>query len=159
MGTSVGKAIDWLVATLPTPVVAADPYAIVCDGWPTADAQSYVVIGRESPEIALAGDGQQDLIVLGVGSAEEDYNIPCHVQAKRPGAPMKPARDAAIALFDVVAHTIAGDRTLGGALLGGRYARIQKVSITQDLNNESNPGAGHMVTINFEVHCTNHYQP
>lgn len=158
MGTSIGKAIDWLVTTLPTPLQTADPLAQVWDGWPRDLDQSDVVIGAEAPHMPLVTDGRQSQLELGMGSTDEEYVIPCWAGARREGMSLKDARDAAITLFDVVAHTIAGDRTLGGALLGGRYAYIEKVVLTQD---ERQNGASmlHECVLAFEVRCTNHYQP
>lgn len=159
MGTSIGKAIDWLVATLPVPVQETDSAAIVADGWPLIDAASYVVIGAEDPDIAPVVDGKQQQLILGMGSTDEDYNIPCYVWVKRPGPAFKPARDAAIALFDTVAHTIASDRTLGGALLGGRFAQIEKVVLNQTEDNESTGTLLMVCSMSFDIRCASHYVP
>jgi hypothetical protein len=165
MGTSIGGAIDYFVAgtnpiqatTLLAALQAADPSAVVIDGIATKASQSMVVIGKAEPDSVTAQTGSQQLLVLGAGRATEDYEIPCFVYAYRPGPTMKPARDAALALFDVVAHFIATDRTLGGLLLQGRVAEISSVILNQDIDDET--GATHMAWLSFPIHCRNHYIP
>jgi hypothetical protein len=161
MGTSMGAAIDWLVATLPEAIAAIDPSAVVVDNEPAVTAQSLVVIGRTEPENALAADGTQLIVVLGANRREEEYLIPCFVSVYRPGPAQKPARDAALALFDAVAHLVASDPTLGGVLLQGRSAYIEKAQLvqTRDAADTGAAGAMRLAIVAFDIHCKNHYIP
>lgn len=155
MGTSIGPVIDYLITNLNAPLVAADSTAVVVDGIATAMSQSMVFIGKEGPDSATAQVGLQQILVLGANRSQEEYDIPCFAYAYRDGPTTKPARDAAIALFDVVAHFVANDRTFGGLLLQGRYAQIQNVELNQDVDGET--GATRIVWLSFTIHCRNHY--
>ena len=161
MGTSVGAAIDYLVAGLQPLLTAADPTAVVADNDPLVTSQSLVVVGRSDPTNATAGLGAQMILNLGANRREEDYVIPCFVQVYRPGPKQKPARDAAITLFDVFANLIASDVTLGGVLLRGRRAFIEKVELiqTRDSNDTGDAGALRVAIFAFDVHCTKSYVP
>lgn len=165
MGTSIGPAIDYLISgtsstlgtTLGAALTAADPAATLVDGIATELSQSMVFIGKAGPDSATTETGSQALLVLGAGRAQEDYDIPCFAYAFRPGPTVKPARDAAILLFDTVAHFVASDRTLGGLLLQGRFAEIGNVDLNQDVDDET--GATRIVWLSFSIHCRNHYIP
>lgn len=161
MGTSMGAAIDYLVSTLPTLITAVDSSAVVVDNDPSVSSQSMVVIGRTEPENALAADGSQLIVALGAGRREEEYLIPCFVSVYRQGPAQKPARDAALALFDVVAHLVAVDPTLGGVLLQGRSAYIDKAQLvqTRDSADTGESGALRLALVAFDIHCKNHYIP
>jgi hypothetical protein len=157
MGTSVGAAIDYLVAGLAGPLAVADSTAAVIDGIATTMSQSMVFIGKADPGSPTAQTGSQSLLELGAGSSDEDYDIPCFVYAYRPGPTTKPARDAAITLFDVVAKFVAADRTFGGVLNQGRYAELINVALNQDVDEDS--GSVRIVWLSFAIHCRNHYIP
>ncbi len=165
MGTSIGGAIDYFVSgtnpntatTLLAALQAVDPTVTLIDGIPASVSQSMVVIGKADPDSVMAQSGSQQLIVLGAGRSTEDYEIPCFVYAYRDGPTIKPARDAAIALFDVVAHFVAADRTLGNLLLQGRVADISEVTLSQDVAGDT--GATRLVWLSFNIHCRNHYIP
>ena len=161
MGTSVGAAIDYIVAALPPLVTAVDPTAVVVDNDPMFSSQSIVVIGRTEPENAMAADGSQMIVILGAGRREENYLIPCFISVYRQGPAQKPARDAAIALFDVVGHLIASDVTLGGVLQQGRRAEIQKMQLvqTRDSNDTGDSGAMRLAIVVFDIHVSNTYIP
>src|SRR3954470_22502108 len=134
MGVSIGAAIDYLVAGLAAPLIAVDPAAVVIDGIEGEDqrSQSQVWIGKHDPQQTSAADGGQELLVLGAGRVQEDYEIPCVVWASRKGPTLKPARDAAIAMFDVVASFIAADRTMTGILKQGRFSEVSSFQLDQD---------------------------
>lgn len=155
MGTSIAAAIDYIVTTLAAPLTAVDSTAVVVDGIPATISQSMVVIGKSGPESVDAATGSQLAVVLGMNRESEDYEIPCFAYAFRDGPLVKPARDAAVALFDVVAHFVANDRTFGGILLNGRSAEIQNLQLTQDVGD----GAQRIVMLTFSIHCKNHYTP
>jgi hypothetical protein len=162
MGTSLGAAIDYLTApALLTALQAVDKAALLVDNVPTSSSQSMVFIGRTDPGNAQANNGAQTPITLGLGSRDEEYAIPCYISASRPGPDQKPARDAAIALFDVVAHYIAQDTTLGGVLKGGRYAWISTILLEQTLDPADSELAGgqRIAYLSFDVLAHNHYQP
>lgn len=165
MGTSIGGAIDYFVSgtnpntsnTLLTAVQAVDSTAVLVDGVATTVSQSMVVIGKAEPDLVTAQTGSQQLLVLGAGRSTEDYEIPCFVYAYRDGPAVKPARDAALAMFDVVAHWLAADRTLGNLLLQGRVADLAGVTLNQDVAGDT--GATRLVWLSFNIHCRNHYIP
>jgi hypothetical protein len=161
MGTSVGAAIDYIVTSLPALLTAAIPTAVVADNEPALTSDSLVVIGRTDPENALGGDGTQLIVSLGANTRLEEYVIPCFVQVYRPGPAQKTARDAAVTLFDVVARLIASDPTLGGVLLKGRYAFIDKMQLiqTRDSADTGSSGAMRLAVITFNIHANNLYNP
>ena len=161
MGTSVGAAIDYIVANLTPAVTAIDSTAVVVDNDPSFSSQSMVVIGRTEPENAMAGDGAQMIINLGAQERQEDYNIPCFISVSRQGPAQKPARDAAIALFDATAHLIAADVTLGNLLRKGRRAEIARMQLvqTRDSNDTGDSGAMRLAIIVFDIHVANTYTP
>ena len=161
MGTSVGAAIDYIVATLTPAVLAVDATAIVVDNDPMFSSSSIVVIGRTDPENAMAGDGSQMIVSLGALERQEDYVIPCFISVYRQGPAQKPARDAAIALFDATAHMIAADVTLGNLLRKGRRAEIARMQLvqTRDSNDTGDAGAMRLAIIVFDIHVMNTYVP
>jgi hypothetical protein len=167
MGVSIGQAIDYLCtgsstagSTLLAALTAVDSTVVLADNEPMAASQSMVFIGRADPGNAEAATGTRQYMVLGAGRSEESYIIPCFISVSRPGPAQKPARDAAIALFDAVAHFVQADLTLGGVLLQGRYAQISQVTLTQTLDeNDTGGGAYRAAWVSFDIHCTNHYIP
>ena len=161
MGTSIGAAIDYLVAALPALVVVADSTAVVADNYPTVSSQSMVFIGRSDPENAIGGDGSQMIVALGAGRREEDYIIPCFVSVYRTGPAQKPSRDAALAIFDVVARLVATDMTFGGLLQMGRRAAIQSFQLVQTRDSEDTGASGSMrlALVVFNIRILNSYTP
>jgi hypothetical protein len=161
MGTSIGAAIDYIVAGLPALLTAAIPTAQLADNEPALQSDSLVVIGRTDPENAIGSDGTQMIVTLGANRRQEEYVIPCFVQVYRPGPAQKTARDAAITLFDVTARFIASDPTLGGALQQGRYAYIDKMQLiqTRDSEDTGSSGAMRLAVVTFNIHAANHYIP
>ena len=79
----------------------------------------------------------------------------------RQGPAQKPARDAAIALFDATAHLIAADVTLGNLLRKGRRAEIARMQLvqTRDSNDTGDSGAMRLALIVFDIHVMNTYIP
>ena len=161
MGTSVGGAIDYLVAALPALLTAVDSSAVVADNEPLVTSHSLVVIGRTEPENAGAADGSQMVVNLGAGRREESYVVPCFISVYRNGPAQKPARDAAIALFDVVAHLVAADPTLGGLLQLGRAAYMDRMQLvqTRDAGDTGDAGSMRLALIIFDIHVSNTYIP
>lgn len=167
MGVSIGQAIDYLCTgtntsgtTLLAALTVVDSTVVLADNEPMSSSQSMVFVGRADPGNAEAGSGTRQYMVLGAGRAEEAYTIPCFISVMRPGPAQKPARDAALALFDAFAHFIQADLTLGGVLLQGRYAQLSQVTLTQTLDeNDTGGGAFRTAFMTFDLHCTNHYIP
>lgn len=169
MGTSIGKAIDYFVSgtnaatgtTLLQDLQAVDPTALLVDAYPTQQSQSMVFIGRTDPENAQAPNGSQQPVTLGLGTRDEEYSIPCYISVSRPGPAQKPARDAAIALLDVVNHWLAADVKLGGVLNGGRNATLSTVSLvqTRDTEDAGEAGSLRLAWITFDILARNHYTP
>lgn len=162
MGTSLGAAIDYLTSpALLAALQAVDPTVLLVDNYPTQASQSMVYIGRTDPDNAQANNGSQTPLTLGMNSRDEQYAIPCYISTIRPGPAQKPARDAAIALLDVVAHFIATDPTLGGVLKAGRYAWISTINLvqTRDPDDAGEAGAQRTAWLTFDVLAHNHYQP
>jgi hypothetical protein len=169
MGTSIGASIDYLCygtnpntrTTLAADLTAVDPTAILVDAYPLQQSQSMVFIGRTDPANAQAPNGSQQPITLGLGTRDEEYSIPCFISVVRHGPAQKPARDAAIALLDVLNHWLAADATLGGALKGGRIAYLSTVSLVQTRDTEDTGDAGSLRTawVTFDILARNHYTP
>jgi len=168
MGISVGAAIDYLVSgtspslglTLSAMLASVDSTALLSDNDPSQFSQSMVFIGRADPSNAEAGTGSRQYIELGAGRSQEDYSIPCYISVTRDGPAQKPARDAAIALFDVVAKFVHSDLTLGGVLLQGRSAYISSVTLTQTRDETDTAGGALRVAwLMFYIHASNYYNP
>jgi hypothetical protein len=169
MGTSIGQAIDYFCygvnpktgTTLAADLVAVDSTAVLVDAYPLQQSQSMVFIGRTDPANAQAPNGAQQPVTLGLGTRDEEYSIPCFISVVRQGPAQKPARDAAIALLDVVNRWLAADPTLGGALKGGRIAYLSTVSLVQTRDTEDTGEAGsiRLAWLTFDILARNHYTP
>lgn len=161
MGTSIGAAIDYLVAGLPARLALIEPMVIVADNWPDKESRSFVVIGHTSPDSGAAADGEDQYLELGALRVEESYSIACYVDVIRNGPAQKPARDAAIALFDGVVAFVHADMTLGGLITRGRFAMASKVQLsqTQDVTDTGEAGLLRRAVISFEIAVHNSYIP
>jgi hypothetical protein len=169
MGTSIGQAIDYFISgtnavtgtTLLQDLQAADPTAILVDAYPTQQSQSMLFIGRTDPENAQAPNGAQSPVTLGLGTRDEEYSIPCFISVVRQGPQQKPARDAALALLDVLNHWLAADPKLGGVLKNGRYAYLSTVSLvqTRDTEDAGDTGSLRQAWLTFDILARNHYTP
>jgi hypothetical protein len=173
MGTSIGRAIDYLISgvvnnassdingkTLLQALQTVDKTVVLADNTPETTSQSTVFIGRAQPDDAETATATRQFIVLGAGRSQEEYDIPCYIGVARPGPAQKPARDAALALFDVVAHFISADLSLGGVLMQGRVANLSSANLTQTRDEEdTDDGAMRVAWVMFTIHCANHYIP
>jgi len=165
MGASIGPAIDYLISgtnvntgtTLLADLTAIDSSVVLLDAVENKTSQSAVFIGKRAIDSADSMSGDDSLLVLGAGRVQEDYEIPCFIAANRPGPDMKPARDAALALFNGVMHWLAADRTLGGVLLQGRFAEVTAKSLIQD--GAPDTGAIRVAIFPFSIRVRNHYIP
>lgn len=176
MGTAYGQSIDYLFAgtvqpvgsplhgqTLQTQLAAVDPNVVFTDNLYTpgeyVNADSVVAIGRNSLDVATA---QTSRVYLAVGAMqiEEQFELPILILTRGTGPEQKPIRDRAVALFDAVAHFVQQDLTLGGVLLGGRYATIVDYLITQtETGDDQGGGAMQTVEIGITLQCKNYYTP
>lgn len=168
MGTSIGQAIDYLVSgvnantgtTLQADLMAVDSTALLVDAYPTAQSQSMLFIGRTDPENAQAPNGSQQPLTLGLNTRDEEYSIPCFISVARPGPAQKPARDAALALFDVFNHWLSADATLGGVLKSGRIAYLSTVNLVQTRDTEDAGDSDiRLAWLMFDILARNHYTP
>jgi hypothetical protein len=66
------------------------------------------------------------------------------------------ARDAAVALFDVVAHLVGTDPTLGGLLTNGWYVLVPSAELVQP---EPPHTGGARAVFLFSIDIRNRYQP
>lgn len=153
---------DYLLAQVPAVVVAVDATAIVVDG-PVADyiappPAPMVFIGARDPITPLAAQGTRNYVELGRLKVDEDFYVPCYIDAASGGAAQSVSRNAALAVYDAIVHLIQGDMTLGGALLDGRTAEITDVQMIQT-DTEEEAEDGRRCVLTFNVHCQNHYTP
>jgi hypothetical protein len=176
MGTAFGQATDYLFSgtitkttsplfgqTLLTQLLTAAETVILADNYYTPSADiggDYVVaIGRSALDAAKATSSRVYL-ELGQFNVDEQFAVPVLILARGNGPEPKPTRDTALALFDQLAHFVQQDLSLGGALLGGRYATIPGYEITQTETGDDSANAGmQTVTITTSVTAKNHYQP
>lgn len=154
MGSTIGKAFDYLIPNLVAGAQAVDPNAEVADNTPLTAAPSLIVIGREAPDSTDSGAPELSYNTLGQGRVEESYVIPGHVYAARPGPGVKDARDAAVALADVVIRLVQSDQTLGGLL--NRYALLTTMTLLQS-DDPGDTGAEAWCSISFGIEVLNTY--
>ena len=161
MGTVIGAVIDYLVAGLPAPLSAIAADVVVADNEPGLTSESLIVIGRAAPDSGTAAGGQDDYRILGARRLSEDWTLDGYIHCLRDGPAQKPARDAAIGLYDGLISFLQSDLTLGGLLTFGRYARAGGVQLTQTQDDEDTgaSGAQRMAMISFELVIPNTYIP
>jgi hypothetical protein len=171
MGTSWGAAIDYLHTSLSngvtTPMGAVipalstlDPLVVVTDNEPATTSPSMVVIGRTSAEIGDLGSATAQYAELGAGRIEEDYTIPGYVDVFRPGPTQKPARDAAIVLFDGIVRLIHTDPTFGGVLQRGQVGMVSRFAPYQTQDEQDVAAGGQLrARIAFDIAVHNKYIP
>jgi hypothetical protein len=156
MGSSIGKVFDYLVTGLLPKAQAIAPGVEVADDLPQAYTDDLIVIGRESPESTDSGSPALVYGALGQTRLDESYIVPGHVYAVRPGPGVKDARDAAVALLDVVIKFVHTDPTLGGLL--NRRAELGQMTLTQS-GDPGDTGAEAWCSISFGIAVTNTYIP
>ena len=161
MGTSIGAVIDYLVTGLVAPLKVIDATVQVADNEPGLNSQSLVVIGRSGPDAGDAGSVANEYLELGSALLEETWTLDGYVDCFRPGPAQKPARDAALALYDGVLHFLQADLTLGGNLHRGRYASLTTVTLTQtqDADDTGDSGALRRAVVSFTLRIPNTYTP
>ena len=170
MGTSIGAAIDYLVAgltngktvgavTIP-PLTSINPVVEVADNLPQTASGVWVIIGRTDTTAGTAGTGTNTYVELGATRIEEQYTLPGLVYVETSGPGQKAARDAAIALYDGVVRLVHADPTLGGLLERGRVGLVSSLGLTQTDDDHDAAGAGGVVAqIHFDLQIQNTYIP
>lgn len=156
MGSTIGRAFDYLVAGLLPGAAAVDPNAEVADDSPVSAGASLIVIGREGPDSTDSGSPALTYGTLGQTRVEEAYVIPGHVYVVRSGPGVKDARDAAVALIDVVIRFVHQDPTFGGLL--SRYAQLTQMTLVQS-GDPGDTGAEAWCSISFGIAVQNTYIP
>jgi hypothetical protein len=139
--SSVPAVLDALLAIV-TDLVADSVQ--VTDG-PIRDSavpedQIYIGAGVvDANEDATAASGQRTAPYVGNRKIDEDYLVACGISTYR-GESQKAARDAAYALFDLIANRLSDATTTppGWTLAGtvNRWAVLQDVSLDQTLPEE-----------------------
>lgn len=160
MTTSIGPATDYLVEQATTAVEGftvngGDPF-LVWDGQPWEMTNGMFVIGLSSfvpPDVTGDVDGTRSWKSLGAKQLQEDYTIPCYIDARVAGTSQKAARDLAEGVFNAFWALIAADLTLGGAL-GSMWAEIDDLTETpRSLGSVEEPARA--TRISFGVRCRN----
>lgn len=131
-GTVVGAAIDYVVAQLAAPALVVADDAMVIDGLTNDEwSTSMIWVGRTAPDDLQAAVGTRSIPVLGRRPVDEVWRIDGFCDARREGTAQKVSRDAALALFDVVAHLVGTDPSLGGLLTSGWYVLAPNAQLVQ----------------------------
>lgn len=151
-GTSLGRAIDYLVTSVTALPECAAP-VVVSDGYPTRRANLMVVIGVTNED--GTSEVESDWAGLGANHEDEDFRIPCLIESYLGGADavVKPARDAAITILDAINAKVRTDRSLGGALTSPGAAALRDVRLVQTSAPEE-AGDGRYARFYFNVRCT-----
>ena len=157
MGTVVGQAIDYLVAQLPALAVAAQPDAMVIDGITRDElSTSMIWIGRAQPEDLRAALGTRSIPTLGRRRVDETWSVDGFTDCRREGTTQKAARDAALSLFDAVAHLVGTDPSMGGLLTDAWYVTVPSAELVQP---ESAITGECRAVVLFSLDIRNRYQP
>jgi hypothetical protein len=162
VSSAIGPVFTYLLTNFATAVQAVDSTALIVDG-PVPDylpppPAPIVFVGATSPLSAVAGDSTRNYIELGRLAVDEDFSIPCYIDAAASNNDQAGARNSALGAYNAIVHLIQSDMTLGGLLLSGRVAEVQDIQIIQtDGDEEANDGRRCLIT--FRIHCQNHYTP
>lgn len=152
MGTSLGRAIDYLVTSVTALPECASPI-VVADGYTARRAADMVWIGVTNED--GTSEVKSDWAGLGAGKEDEDFDVPCLIETYRGGGDgvVKPTRDAAITILDAINAKIRLDRSLGGGLTLPGWAAVRDVRLVQTSTPEE-AGDGRYARIYFNVKCT-----
>ena len=157
MGSAIGPAFTYLMTNLPAALQAVDSSVAVVDGWSNQLPDDIFVVGRASETDQEASVGTDALMILGGEQIDEEFIIPCYIDCFRGGDDQSEARNAALAYLDAFVKFLATDRTLGGALQNGRYARMDAVRIDGPVLEDA--AAGRRCVVQFSIRCQNQYNP
>lgn len=162
MASAIAGAFDYLLTNLPAVVEAVDPDGVVIDG-PVANSlppepAPVVYVGAVDPYTAVSADATRQYLTLGGFKVDEDFSIPCYIDASTNDGDQSASRRTALAVWDGIVHLISNDMTLGGLLLAGRVAIVDDIQIIQT-DGEDEAEAGRRTVVTFRVHCQNHYKP
>lgn len=162
MSSAIGAVFTYLLANFQTACQAVDSTALIIDG-PVASEippppAPMIYVGATNPLNAAAAQGVHSYIEIGQRKVEEDFTVPCLIDAAVGDADQAACRASALSMFDACLGVIAADQTLGGALLAGRFAEITDFQMVQT-DGEDEAVDGRRCVLMFSVHCTNHYTP
>jgi hypothetical protein len=154
-GTAVGRAIDYLFTAVTALPVCADP-VVVADGYSQSRADLMVWLGVNNED--GTSDIASDWAGLGANREDETFAVPCLIESFWGGGDeaIKPARDAAIPIFDAINALIRTDHTLGGALSSPSGAALRDMRLVQT-NTPEEAGGGRYARIYFNVHCSSRF--
>lgn len=177
MGTSIGPAIDYLVALFGSGFTGTDLYGqpltvpplstinagvIIGDTRPDSSGDVYVVVGRQSDQADSEVTATAQYQVLGRQRITESYTLPGHILVLGQGPDQKPTRDAALALFDGVTKLVWADPTLGGVLQDGRIGLVSQFTLGQPdepTEVQASAGGGVAASVSFGIQVDNSYVP
>jgi hypothetical protein len=158
-GTSIGGAIDWLLATLEPKLRPLASDLVLADGMATLTSNTIVTIGRNGPASGMASDlGQVVWAELGAGRLSEQYLVHNFIQVYRPD--QRTARQDAIALYNGVVSALHADPSLGGLLVRGRASLVTQFQLEQTADERDTAGGTlRLACIDFALHVQNAYLP
>jgi hypothetical protein len=115
-------------------------------------------VGRHRPRrlgAGRSGTGTASTRSLGGERIEEDYTLPCFVHVILDGSVQKPARDAAIALFDGIVRVVHADPTLGGISREGPVGLASPAVVDADAERRRHRGGDRdAATSSIDIHNT-----
>lgn len=158
-GTTIGGAIDYLLAGL-EPVLrplAAD--LSLADGMATQSSNTLVTIGRNGPASGMATDmGTTAWAELGQARVQEEYLLHNFIQVYR--GTQRIARQDCIALYNATVKFLHDDPSLGGLITRGRAALVTQFQLEQTADDrDTGGGVLRLACIDFALHVTNAYVP
>lgn len=145
------KACAGVTASLDGQAVAAQ----AVDGWPHELAPLMFVVGIDQPPPQVGGATTGSLIapLMGTPSGQEDYQVPCYIDALVPDTTVqKTPRDLVASIFNPFWNALMTDRSLGGLLQGGGAQIVNVNSIPMNTGTAAVPGRRQLMT--FSVRCT-----
>ncbi len=151
-GTSVGRAIDYLVTQITALPECASP-VIVSDGYTARRGAQMVWVGVTSAD--GTSDVKSDWAGIGAQREDETFDIPMLIEQSAGGGDVavKVVRDRALVILDAINAKIRTDRSLGGALTLPGWAAVRDVRLTQTADPEE-AGEGRFARVFFVVRCT-----
>jgi hypothetical protein len=159
MGTAIGAVIDYLLAQLQPLVVAVVPDALVIDTVNRGSRSANMLwLAREDIDEGAQATplvGRRTHPLASRSTIDEAWELPCLIDCRADGVAQTLSRTPALALFDVVAHLVATDPTLGGLLTQAKYADIPSAELRQP---EGTTTAQSRSLVRFTVGVKRRYQ-
>lgn len=156
MSLTVGPATDYLVAAATSAVsgiTAGGKAFTVVDGEPGQLTGPMFLIGQATVAPDVSGDVRVSRQWADMGDfwVDEDYTIPCAIDARVGGTVLKTARDAVEAVFNAFWAYLLVDLTLGGILAPGHRAEVTELTFTpSNVGTVAEPGRRYLAS--FGVH-------